>query len=139
MVGSPCRRTCQRALEGIIAVLAADSQIEQARNGGQSKSNGMLRQMELTNGKVAQDGDPLEHPRQHARPCLAIVNTVRSFHSEVRIQNGHQEADASEILHVMSLGVPQGAEIELSARGPDAEEVLDALVGLFSDNFGFDD
>lgn len=78
-------------------------------------------------------------PGLHARPCLAIVNTVRRFRSEVRIRNGDRDADAGEILHVMSLGVPQGAEIELSARGPDAEEVLDALVGLFSNNFGFDD
>jgi phosphocarrier protein len=36
----------------------------------------------------------------------------------------------------MSMGVPEGAEITLSAQGPDAEEVLDALVGLFADDFG---
>jgi phosphotransferase system HPr (HPr) family protein len=75
----------------------------------------------------------------HARPCLAIVNTVRRFRSKVKIRNGDREADAAEILQVMSLGVPQGAEVTLWARGPDAEEALDTLVRLFSDNFGFND
>ena len=78
-------------------------------------------------------------PGLHARPCLAIVNTVRRFQSKVTIRSGDQEADAGEILHVMSLGAPQGTELTLSASGPDAEEALDALVRLFSDNFGFND
>ena len=75
----------------------------------------------------------------HARPCLAIVNTVRQFGSKVQIRSGDEEADAGEILQLMSLGVPQGAEVTLSAQGPDAEQALDALVRLFADDFGFDD
>ena len=75
-------------------------------------------------------------PGIHARPSLAIVKTVGQFRSKVRIRSGDQEVDASEILEVMSLGVPQGAELTLSAEGPDAEQVLDALARLFADNFG---
>jgi len=78
-------------------------------------------------------------PGLHARPCLAIVNTVRRFQSKVTLRNGDREADAGEILELMALGVPQGAEVALSAEGPDADEVLDALAELFSDNFGFED
>ena len=78
-------------------------------------------------------------PGLHARPCLAIVNTVRRFRSKVQIRSGDRGADASAILQIMSLGVPQGAEVTLYAKGPDAEEALDALVKLFSSNFGFDD
>jgi phosphotransferase system HPr (HPr) family protein len=54
----------------------------------------------------------------------------------VQIRNGHQEADAGEILQILSMGVPQGAEVTLSAQGPDADRVLDALVRLFADDFG---
>jgi len=72
----------------------------------------------------------------HARPSLAIVKTVQQFHCEVRLRAGNQESDAGEILQLLSMGVPQGAEITLSAQGPDAEEVLDALVRLFADDFG---
>ena len=73
-----------------------------------------------------------------ARGSLAIVNTVRRFQSQVQIRCGDQETDASEVLPIMSLGVPQGAEVTLLAQGVDAEEVLDTLARLFADNFGFD-
>ena len=75
-------------------------------------------------------------PGVHARPSLAIVKTIRQFRCKVRIRSGDQEADASEILQVMSLGAPHGAELTLTAEGPDAENVLDALAKLFADNFG---
>lgn len=72
----------------------------------------------------------------HARPALAIVKTVQRFHSKVRFRAGGQEADAGEILQLMSMGVSDGTEVTLSAQGPDAEEVLDALTRLFADEFG---
>jgi len=78
-------------------------------------------------------------PGLHARPCLAIVNTVRQFRSQVTIDNGQDTADASEILQIMSLGVPQGTEVTLHAKGPDAQEAIDRLVRLFAENFGFED
>jgi phosphocarrier protein HPr len=78
-------------------------------------------------------------PGLHARPCLAIVNTVRRFRSHVMIRKGDEAADAGEILQLMSLGVPQGTEVTLEASGPDAVEVLDALEQLFASNFGFED
>ena len=77
------------------------------------------------------------HPNGiHVRPSTAIVKTVRQFESQVQIRyNGH-EADAREVLQILSLGVPQGAEITLAAEGLDAEKVLEALVRLFADDFG---
>ena len=78
-------------------------------------------------------------PGLHARPCLAIVNLVRRFQAKVKIASGDREADAGEILEIMSLGAPQGTEVTLSARGPDADRALDALEALIADNFGFED
>jgi phosphotransferase system HPr (HPr) family protein len=71
-----------------------------------------------------------------ARASLAIIKVVRRFQAKVRIDYGGQDADASEILPIMTLGVPRGAEVVLEAEGPDDEEVLDALVKLFADDFG---
>jgi phosphocarrier protein len=77
-------------------------------------------------------------PGLHARPCLAIVNTVRRFQSQVKICKGDEAANAGEILEIMSLGVPQGTEVTLEAKGPDADEAVDALEQLILNNFGFD-
>ena len=78
-------------------------------------------------------------PGLHLRPCDAIVKAVRRFRSRMEIRYGNQKADADDILNLLSLAVPQGAEVTLWAEGPDADKALDALSRLFSGNFGFDD
>jgi phosphotransferase system HPr (HPr) family protein len=74
----------------------------------------------------------------HARPSLAIANTVRQFRSKVEIRCGTQTVDAGSILELLSLGATQGTELELAAQGDDAEEVLQAVAQLFDDHFGLD-
>jgi phosphotransferase system HPr (HPr) family protein len=72
----------------------------------------------------------------HARPCLAIVNTVRRFKSRVEIRTDREVVDANEILQLMSLGAAEGTELVLTATGPDAQQVIAALVDLFANHFG---
>ncbi len=72
----------------------------------------------------------------HARPCVAIANTVRQSQSKVAISCRNQTVDACDVLQLLSLGAGPGTELTFSATGEDAEEVLDALAGLFNDNFG---
>ena len=72
----------------------------------------------------------------HARPCLAIVNTVGRYQAKVTVQKGRQTVDASSVPNLMSLAATQGTELVLSASGPDAAEVLEALVRLFAAEFG---
>ncbi len=72
----------------------------------------------------------------HARPSLAIVQAVRRFQSHVEIRNQGQTADAASILDLLALGAACGTELLLSATGPDADDVLDTLAGLFATRFG---
>ncbi len=72
----------------------------------------------------------------HARPSLAVAKTVRRFKSKVEIRTEGQTVDGGDILQVMSLGAAAGAELVLTAKGPDAPEVLDALAEQFANGFG---
>jgi phosphocarrier protein HPr len=72
----------------------------------------------------------------HARPSVAIASTVKKFQAKVEIRRGNQVVSASDVLQLLTLGAPQGTELTLMAKGPDAEQVLDALEGLFADGFG---
>jgi phosphocarrier protein len=72
----------------------------------------------------------------HARPCHAIVSTALAFRSELRIHGRGREVNGKSILELMTLSAGPGTELELVARGPDAEELLAALVVLFQDCFG---
>lgn len=75
----------------------------------------------------------------HARPSLAVAETVGRHRSQVSISSDTQHADASSVLQLLSLGAGQGRELTLTAKGPDAEQVLAALRQLFAHNFGMDD
>lgn len=71
----------------------------------------------------------------HARPCLAIVNSLRGLSATVKIRNGKQVVDATSILQLMTLAATQGTELVLLAKGPDADKALDALTQLFASGF----
>ena len=71
----------------------------------------------------------------HARPSLIIVKTVKKYDAKVTIGRGNHTIDAASMLDLLSLGAAQGAELVLSASGPQAVKVLDALVHLFDVEF----
>jgi phosphocarrier protein HPr len=72
----------------------------------------------------------------HARPCHAIVSTALGFRAELRIHGRGREVNGKSILELMTLSAGPGTELELVARGPDAETLLAALEVLFQDCFG---
>jgi phosphotransferase system HPr (HPr) family protein len=75
----------------------------------------------------------------HARPSLAVSKIVRASKSKVQIRSDHQTVDAGDILQLLSMGATRGTELVLSATGPDAEQVIDALAAQFADGFGLCD
>jgi len=72
----------------------------------------------------------------HARPSLAVAQTVRDSRSKVEIRTPHETVDAANILQLLSLGAAPGTELVLSANGPDAQEVLESLSQQFANKFG---
>jgi phosphotransferase system HPr (HPr) family protein len=72
----------------------------------------------------------------HLRSALAIVQTVQRGKSKVTIAKGEQQVEATEIWQIVGLLAEQGARLAVSASGPDAAKVLDALEPLFAGVFG---
>jgi phosphotransferase system HPr (HPr) family protein len=72
----------------------------------------------------------------HVRPSVAIVKAVHQYQSKVALRYGDRQADASDVLAILALGVPTGAELTLMAEGLDAQEALDNLSKLFAEDFG---
>jgi phosphotransferase system HPr (HPr) family protein len=75
----------------------------------------------------------------HMRPAGKFVELARSSRSEVRVRCRGVEADGRSILDMTTLAAERGETIELEARGPDAEAVLDALADLVSAGFHMTD
>jgi phosphotransferase system HPr (HPr) family protein len=75
----------------------------------------------------------------HARPASLFVQTANKFDSEIQVQNITDESDianAKSILSILTLGVMQDHEIEITADGNDSQEALQELKALIEDNFG---
>ncbi|HYW78312.1 MAG TPA: HPr family phosphocarrier protein [Thermoguttaceae bacterium] len=71
----------------------------------------------------------------HARAATLIAELVRRFDSKVEVVKDNERVESTDVLQVLSLGAGPGSKLSLEAVGGDAEEVLDALVKLFTENF----
>lgn len=70
----------------------------------------------------------------HARPAARFVKTAKQFSSEIVVIKGEREANAKSSLKIMTLGAKKGDKIVVRAEGEDAEEAVNALVELISEN-----
>ncbi|MBK7721903.1 MAG: HPr family phosphocarrier protein [Austwickia sp.] len=69
----------------------------------------------------------------HARPAALFCEQAAASGLDVEIAKpGEEPVDAGSILGVMALGAKHGDEVVLTAEGPNADEVLDGLVELLS-------
>ena len=74
----------------------------------------------------------------HARPASIFVQCAGKFRSRITIRNiksGGQRVNAKSILHVLTLGVGQGDEIELLIDGEDEANAAATLQQLFVSDF----
>lgn len=72
----------------------------------------------------------------HIRPSRQLSELARSFDAEVTVRNGDRSAAADSQLDLLMLLASKGAEIELVATGPQADEAVAAIVDLIENRFG---
>ena len=76
----------------------------------------------------------------HARPATEFVTTAKRFISRITIQNAAQEesapVNAKSIIHLLTLGLSQGAVARISAEGEDELAAIEALTQLVAAGLG---
>ncbi|ASK62874.1 phosphocarrier protein HPr [Virgibacillus phasianinus] len=72
----------------------------------------------------------------HARPATLLVNKAGQFESEVEVSYNGKTVNLKSIMGVMSLGVPKGAEIKVTATGGDEEEALNGVAEVIKEHLG---
>jgi phosphocarrier protein HPr len=68
----------------------------------------------------------------HARPATLLVQTASKFNSDINLEYNGKTVNLKSIMGVMSLGVPQGAQIKIVAEGADAAEAMAALTEMLA-------
>lgn len=71
----------------------------------------------------------------HARPSAKIANISAKYKSTITIKNNTEEANAKEILQVLTMGTQYLSTITITATGIDAQEAINELKALIDNNF----
>lgn len=74
----------------------------------------------------------------HARAAARFVKTAAQFDAEISVSRDDMRVSGLSILGLMMLAAGPGTEIEIEARGRDAERALAALAGLVDSGFDED-
>ena len=64
----------------------------------------------------------------HARPAAQFVRTASRFQSDIVLGVGEKSANAKSLVGILGLTIRPGAEVSLTADGPDADAALEALL-----------
>lgn len=71
------------------------------------------------------------------KAATLLFKLAQQFECGVKITDGFRAADAKSLLGLAGLASPEGAELELTADGKDAETALLTIVNLFDQKFGY--
>ena len=71
----------------------------------------------------------------HARPAALLVKTAARFQSNITLEKDGVEVSAKSIMGVLTMEGYHGSRIRIRARGPDANEAVEALSDLFEKKF----
>jgi phosphocarrier protein len=72
----------------------------------------------------------------HARAAAKLAKLAVTFKADITVARNEVSVSARSIMGLMMLAAAKGAEIQIAARGPDAEAALAAVVALVASGFG---
>ena len=72
----------------------------------------------------------------HARASAKLTQLAGSFPCEVWMERNGRRINAKSIMGVMMLAAGKGSSVVVDCEGEQAQEALDALLGLIADRFG---
>jgi phosphocarrier protein HPr len=72
----------------------------------------------------------------HARASAKIVEASARFQSEIEVIKDGNAVNGRSIMGLMMLAASIGAQVEITAEGPDAAEAMTAMLALVEAKFG---
>lgn len=72
----------------------------------------------------------------HARPSALLAKTAGLFRASITLTHEKRSVDAKSILGLMTMALPFGSELTLTADGPDEADAAESIAELFENRFG---
>jgi len=71
----------------------------------------------------------------HLRAASKLVKLAQEYDSEIYFQKDNIKANGKSMLGIVTLGAICGSTLEIITEGPEAQELLKAVVKLIERNF----
>jgi phosphocarrier protein HPr len=71
----------------------------------------------------------------HARPASLFVKVATNFKSEIIVEKDGEEVNGKSLMGLLMLAAASGSEINISAKGEDCVNALQAIVDLIERKF----
>jgi len=72
----------------------------------------------------------------HARASAKFAEVVEQFDGQAEVSKDGLSADGDSIMGLLMLAASKGTSIEVETKGPQADQLMDALTALVADKFG---
>ncbi|MER8706782.1 HPr family phosphocarrier protein [Mesorhizobium sp. M1088] len=90
----------------------------------------------LEKDKIVRDFPIVNQRGLHARASAKFVQIASGFNATVQVEKDGVKVGGTSIMGLMMLAASPGYSIRVTATGPEAEEVIDALEQLVASRFG---
>ena len=74
----------------------------------------------------------------HARAAAAFVKTIEDMDAEVTVERIGQTVSGCSIMGLMMLAAAKGTTIDITCKGNQAKQAMEALTNLINAKFGED-
>ena len=71
----------------------------------------------------------------HARPATFFIQKANEFKSSIWVEKDERRVNAKSLLGILSMGIVQGATINIIADGIDEQEAVEGLSNMVSTSF----
>ncbi|TIT21259.1 MAG: HPr family phosphocarrier protein [Mesorhizobium sp.] len=86
--------------------------------------------------KIVRDFPIVNQRGLHARASAKFVQIASGFNATVQVEKDGVKVGGTSIMGLMMLAASPGYSIRVTATGPEAEEVINALEQLVASRFG---
>ncbi|RUM98624.1 HPr family phosphocarrier protein [Pseudaminobacter arsenicus] len=88
------------------------------------------------NGLVSREFKIVNQRGLHARASAKFVQVAGGFEASVDVEKDGVKVGGTSIMGLMMLAASPGCNIRVTASGPEAKEVMEALEALIATRFG---
>ena len=89
----------------------------------------------VPSGAISRELQIINKRGLHARASAKFVQMVEKFNAEVWVTRGNETVGGTSIMGLMMLAAGPGTMVTVSAKGPEAQQAVDAIAALIADKF----